>query len=120
MSSDADLSVPRIHNVLPNPLAGNRSLVIAATLSSDVLNKAKKDKKYKQWLIQWALEKVEEKMGVDLSRSESDNSISICLWSTLIQTTCMSRLYRTEYQVERLVIAEKGSITHSCGQALTH
>lgn len=79
ISSDADLSVPRIHNVLPNPLAGNRSLVIAATLSSDVLNKAKKDKKYKQWLIQWALEKVEEKMGVDLSRSESDKPISICL-----------------------------------------
>lgn len=59
--------------------------MIAATLSSDVLNKAKKDKKYKQWLIQWALEKVEEKMGVDLSRSESDKPVSTCLSSTLIK-----------------------------------
>jgi len=51
--------------------AGNRSLVIDATLNTGVLVKAKKDKSYKQWLIQWALEKVEEKMGVELSRSGS-------------------------------------------------
>jgi hypothetical protein len=51
--------------------AGNRSLVIDATLNTGVLIKAKNDKSYKQWLIQWALEKVEEKMGVELSRSGS-------------------------------------------------
>jgi hypothetical protein len=41
-------------------------------LNTGVLLKTKKDKSYKQWLIQWVLEKVEEKMGVDLSRSKPD------------------------------------------------
>lgn len=73
---------------LPIP-AGNRSLVIEATLSTDVLNKAKKDKKYKQWLIQWALEKVEEKLGVDLSRSK------------YLSFPCVRLYYETQQPVPR-------------------
>lgn len=50
--------------------AGKPSLVIDATLAPSPIQQCKRDKSYKQWLIQVILEKVEERMGVELSRSE--------------------------------------------------
>jgi type VI protein secretion system component VasK len=50
--------------------AGKPSLVIDATLAPSPIQQSKRDKSYKQWLIQVILEKVEERMGVELSRSK--------------------------------------------------
>jgi hypothetical protein len=50
--------------------AGKPSLVIDATLAPTPIQQSKRDKSYKQWLIQVILEKVEERMGVELSRSQ--------------------------------------------------
>lgn len=50
--------------------AGKPSLVIDATLAPSLIQQCKRDKSYKQWLIQVILEKVEERMGVELSRSK--------------------------------------------------
>ncbi|KAJ9098952.1 hypothetical protein QFC19_006176 [Naganishia cerealis] len=50
--------------------AGKASLVIDATLASSPIQQSKRDKSYKQWLIQVILEKVEERMGVELNYTE--------------------------------------------------
>ncbi len=60
------------------PPAGNLSLVVDTILPIVTLQKAKRDKNFKQWLIQVALEKVEERYGVELSRSEPESRRGAC------------------------------------------
>jgi hypothetical protein len=57
--------------------AGKPSLVIDATLAPSLIQQCKRDKSYKQWLIQVILEKVEERMGVELSRSKQCACVSL-------------------------------------------
>ncbi|KAJ9104622.1 hypothetical protein QFC21_002120 [Naganishia friedmannii] len=55
--------------------AGKPSLVIDATLAPTPIQQSKRDKSYKQWLIQVILEKVEERIGVELSRNYTEPNI---------------------------------------------
>ncbi|KAL7411720.1 pre-RNA processing PIH1/Nop17-domain-containing protein [Mrakia frigida] len=50
---------------------GNPSLLIDVVLSTEVHTKLKKDPEFKLYIIQVALEKVEEKLSIDLSRNYS-------------------------------------------------
>ncbi len=47
---------------------GTQALVTDGILPTSYLIKCKRDKSFKQWLIQVVLEKVEERYGIELSR----------------------------------------------------
>lgn len=68
--------------------AGKPSLVIDATLAPSPIQQCKRDKSYKQWLIQVILEKVEERMGVELSRSRCSATAESVVRHTDLTSVC--------------------------------
>lgn len=81
-------------------VAGKPSLVIDATLAPSPIQQSKRDKSYKQWLIQVVLEKVEERMGVELSRSECSHGKPALLGTIRLSSPIdLERLHRTKHQM---------------------